>query len=179
MGSQAGLHIWSMRALYAAMCCAFLMFHLLPVASPDGLIFAPDFILCLTLAWAARRPEYTPILLIALTGLLADLLLSRPPGLWAALTLLLSEYIRNRGHRMRNLGFVWEWFRVSAGIMVIFLADRIALSIILFDTPPFTLSLLQVAQTVLVYPVIVGFSAFVLRVRHLEAGEVSGDRIRA
>ena len=155
------------------------MFHLLPVGQSTNVAFAPDLVLCLTLAWVARRPEYAPALLIALAALLADLLLSRPPGLWAALVLLLSEYMRSRGHRMKTAGFVWEWLRVSAGIGVIFVANRLALSVLLLDLPPVSAVFTQYAATILLYPVIVGASATLLRVRHRDSIDAEAGKLRA
>ena len=171
-------YIWFMRALFAALCCAFLMFHLLPLGQSSTLAFAPDLILCLTLAWVSRRPEFTPVLLIAATALLADLLLGRAPGLWAALTLLLSEYIRNRGRRMKTAGFFWEWVRVSVGIAVIFLVNRVAMSVLLLDVPALGSVMAQYGATIVLYPVITGLSALFLRIRHIEPAETTG-RVRA
>ena len=179
MGNQSGLHLWIMRAAYVLICCAFLIFHLIPIAPSATLAFSPDMILCLTLAWVARRPEYTPILLIALIGLLADLLLSRPPGLWAALILMLSEYIRNRSRRMRTAGFFWEWVRVSAGIAVIFFANRLALGVLLLDVPPFRASLMQYAATFAMYPVLVAVSSVAFRVSYPDIGDTQSDKARA
>lgn len=154
------------------------MFHLLPLGQTSNLAFAPDLILCLTLAWVSRKPEFTPVLLIAGTALLADLLLGRAPGLWAALTLLLSEYIRNRGARMKAAGFFWEWVRVATGIAVIFVANRVAMSVLLLDVPPLAAVLTQYAATIVLYPVVTGISALFLRIRHVEPSEAT-PRVRA
>ncbi len=155
------------------------MFHLLPVGQTTNVAFAPDLILCLTLAWVVRRPEYAPALLIAGAALLADLLLSRPPGLWAALVLMLSEYIRSRGNRMKSAGFVWEWFRVSAGIGVIFVANRMAMSMLLLDLPPVPAAFTQYLATVVLYPLIVGLSATLLGVRHRDSTDAETGKQRA
>lgn len=179
MGNQSGFHLWIMRAAYVVICCAFLIFHLIPIAPSATFAFSPDMILGLTLAWVARRPDYTPIVLIAVTGLLADLLLSRPPGLWAALMLVLSEYIRNRGHRMRTAGFVWEWVRVAAGIAVIFFANRIALGVLLIDVPPLGASLKQYAATVVIYPLLVAVSSVAFGISYPDIGDTQADKARA
>lgn len=178
MDRSTNAYVWMMRAVYAALSCVFLMFHLLPLGQSSNLAFAPDLILGLTLVWVSRRPEFAPVLLIAATALLADLLLARAPGLWAALTLLLSEYIRNRGQRMKSAGFIWEWVRVSAGIAVIFLVNRIVLSVLFVNVPPLAAVLTQFGATVLLYPVITALSAVLLRVRYIEAAE-TGGRVRA
>lgn len=178
MDSPGGAYIWVMRAVYAGLCCVFLMFHLLPLGQSGSIAFAPDMILCLTLAWVSRRPEFTPVLLIAGTALLADLLLGRAPGLWAALILLLAEYIRTRGRRLKSAGYFWEWMRVSAGIASIFVIHRIVMSILLLDVPPLGAVLLQYGATVLMYPVITVLSAMLLNIRHIEPSETTG-RIRA
>lgn len=167
-----------MRIVFAALCCAFLMFHLLPLGQASSVAFAPDLILCLTLAWVSRRPEFTPVLLIAGTALVADLLLGRAPGLWAALTLMLAEYTRNRGYRLKSAGFFWEWMRIAAGIAVIFVVNRVALMVLLVDVPPLMAVLTQYGATTVLYPVVTALSALILRVRHVEPSESPG-RARA
>ena len=47
-------------------------------------------------AWCLRRPEYVPAWSLAGLFLLADLLLQRPPGLWALLALMGCENLKSR-----------------------------------------------------------------------------------
>lgn len=154
-----------MRLLYVVICSTVITLHLLPVGQIGWITFSPDLILCFTLAWVIRRPEYAPILLIATMALLADLLLMRVPGLWAALVVLLANRIGRQRHRVRSTGFGVEWFRVSAGIAAIFLIERFAMFLLLVEAPAFALKAAQFGATVVVYPLVVAVTAGVFRVR--------------
>ncbi|MDG2340003.1 MAG: rod shape-determining protein MreD [Paracoccaceae bacterium] len=165
MAERYRTHLWAMRLLYAALCSLVMMFHLLPLGQLATVSFTPDVILCLTLAWVIRRPEYAPILLIAIVALLADLLLMRVPGLWAALVVLLANSIGKKRRRMRSTGFAVEWFRVSSGIAVIFVVQRIALSLLFVEPAPIIANLAQFIATIAAYPLIVALTAGVLRIR--------------
>ena len=57
-------------------------------------VIGPDLLIAFALAWSLRRPEYVPTLLLAILFLLGDLLLQRPPGLWALLALLACENLK-------------------------------------------------------------------------------------
>ena len=175
MAEKSGVNLWSMRLLYAALCGLVIMFHLLPLGQLRAISFSPDIILCITLAWAVRRPDYVPIFLIAAVALLADLLLMRIPGLWAALTVLLADSITRQRHKMRSTGFGVEWFRVSLGIAVVFVVERIALGILFVETPPLGASIAQYLATLAAYPIVVGVTSAVLRVRKPDLIETTRD----
>ncbi len=179
MAERNATQIWTMRALYAAICSAVIMFHLLPLGQIGWITFSPDIILCLTLAWVVRRPEYAPILLIAAVALLADLLLMRVPGLWTALVVLLADRVGRQRHRMRSTGFGVEWFRVSVGIAMLFILEHLALNLLFVDRPPLPASVLQLSATLIVYPVVVAVSAGVFRVRKPALIETSPSGRRA
>ena len=168
MADRGSLYLWTMRCLYAGLCGLVVMFHLLPLGQMDTVVFSPDIILCLTIAWVVRRPEYAPILLIAGVALLADLLLMRPPGLWAALTVLLANSISKQRGKMRSTGFGVEWFRVSFGMAVIFVVERIAFGVLFVTPPSLAAGVAEFAATAICYPIVVGVTAGLLRVRKPE-----------
>ena len=179
MAEKSGVHLWSMRLLYSALCGLVVMFHLLPLGQLGAISFSPDIILCITLAWIVRRPDYAPILLIAVIALLADLLLMRVPGLWAALTVLLADSVSKQRHKMRSTGFGVEWFRVSVGIAVIFVVERVALGFLFVETPPLGASIAQYLATLVAYPIVVGVTSGVFRVRKPELIETTPAGRRA
>lgn len=165
MAERSVTQTWAMRLLYVAVCGVVIMFYLLPLGQDGWITFSPDLVLGITLAWVIRRPDYAPILLVAAVALLADLLLMRVPGLWAALVVLLANRFAQQRHRMRSTGFGLEWLRVSTGIAAIFVAERVAMTVLLLDTPSLTLNAAQYLATVAVYPLIVAITAGVFRIR--------------
>jgi rod shape-determining protein MreD len=135
---------------------------------------APDLMLCLTLAWIVRRPDLLPAPLIAAYFLFEDLLLMRPPGAWALVVVLATEFLRTRTALLRGAGF-WLEFVLVAGIMVaMWLGNRALLAIVIVPQVPLDLSFAQLVGSVILYPLVVGFVQVVLRLRKPAAGELDG-----
>jgi rod shape-determining protein MreD len=177
------------RTIYVALWLVLIFLHLLPLemARPSPLssppllerIWAgPDWHLAITLAWVLRRPEYVPPLLIAATFLMSDLLLQRPPGLWAALALLGSETLRSRAPALRDLTFPMEWLNVGTTLIAMFLGYRIILGVMMVETGPLGLTIVQAITTIAVYPIVVLLSQLLLGVRKLAPGDIDGMEAR-
>ncbi len=132
----------------------------------------PDLLIAFAFAWSMRRPEYVPALLLALIFLLADLLLQRPPGLWALLALLACENLKSRSRALRDTTFGAEWIAVALLLTGILLANRIVLAILLIPPPQLRLSLLELGVTILVYPAAVFITRSVMGVRRAAPGEL-------
>jgi rod shape-determining protein MreD len=128
--------------------------------------------LCLIIAWVVRRPDYLPLAMIVIVVLIEDLILMRPPGLWTALVVLATEFLRSRVALTRELNFVVEWVLV-AGLMVgILLTYRLVFAVAFVPQPPFGFAAVQVLWSIVLYPVVVGLSRLVLDLRKPATGEV-------
>jgi hypothetical protein len=57
--------------------------------------------------------------------LVEDLILMRPPGLWTAIVVLATEFLRSRTALTRELNFVVEWLLVSGLMVGMLLAYRL------------------------------------------------------
>ena len=135
---------------------------------------APDFLLCLTLAWIVRRPDLLPAPVIAAYFLFEDLLLLRPPGAWALIVLLGTEFLRRRAPLLRGSGF-WLEYALIIGLMgAMFVVYRALLAIVIVPQAPLDLSFVQLVGSVIVYPVIVALVHFVLNLRKPATGELDG-----
>jgi rod shape-determining protein MreD len=132
----------------------------------------PDLLVAIALAWAARRPDYVPVVLVALVMLLADFLFMRPPGLWAAITVLGVEFLRNRESAFRDLPFLVEWGLVAVLLLAMTLANAFVLLVLMVDQPTLGLTLLQLIATILAYPLVVGVTVFALGLRRAAPGEI-------
>lgn len=162
-------------ALYVLMACILLFLRLLPI-NPGAIAWpGPNLLLALTLAWVLRRPDQVPASVIALVTLVEDLVLLRPPGLWAAVMLLGSEAARNREARWRELGFVLEWLRVAMLMGAMLLANRIVSVVFLLPVPPLGMMMLQLIATVAAYPAVVLFGRLGLGLRRMSV--VEADRL--
>ncbi len=179
MNDLSQTRLWLMRASFLALTLLILFFHLLPLETTPRRWAGPDVLLCFALAWSMRRPEYVPAPALAIAFLLADLLLQRPPGLWAMLALIGCENLKSRSRSLRDANFAAEWITVSLIITAITFANRVVLGLVLVDTPSLTLILSELGLTILIYPVIVAITHFTMGVRKAAAGELDalGNRV--
>ena len=164
--------VWLYRAIFLGLAAVLLFLKLLPLGSLAGDWPGPDLLLCLIFAWVVRRPDFLPVPLIAFVVLLEDLLLMRPPGLWTALVLLATEFIRSRAALTRELAFVTEWLLVGGVMFALLIAYRLAFAIAFVPQPGFGFALLQTLWSVLCYPVVVAAARFAFDLRKPATGEV-------
>lgn len=172
---QNFLQLWGMRALFFLTTLLVLFFHLLPLDPAPSRLAGPDVIVAMVFAWAIRRPDYVPILLIAAVMLLADLMLQRPPGLWAVLVVCAAEWLKSRERRQRETTFVLEWLTFAGTLIVITVIYRTVLVVLILAPANLTLVMVQLMMTIAVYPVVVGVSHFLFGVRRAAPGDV--DRL--
>jgi rod shape-determining protein MreD len=107
--------------------------------------------------------------------LLADMMLHRPPGLWAVLVLCAAEWLKSRERRQRETTFVLEWMTFAGTLIVITVLYRAVLMVLILVPGTFTLAIVQLIMTILLYPVVVGVSHFLLGVHRAAPGDV--DRL--
>ena len=204
MNDQSPAVLWAMRLGFVLLVFLILFFHLLPLdTQPIGLFMpdllplentapaearlevllgheqprrwiGPDLILSFACAWSLRRPEYVPALSLALVFLFADLLLQRPPGLWALLALIGCENLKSRARSLRDANFTAEWITVGDVIISITLLNQIVMALMLIDTPKLALILSELGMTLLFYPLIVLITHSLMRVRKTAPGDLDG-----
>ncbi|HRK42718.1 MAG TPA: rod shape-determining protein MreD [Gemmobacter sp.] len=160
------------RGIYLLVVLVLLFLRLLPLGDGAARLPGPDLVLCLTLAWLLRRPDYLPALLIAAVVFLEDLLLMRPPGLWTAVVLLGTEVLRSRIALTRELSFLLEWLFIGMLMMGMFLAYRLVHVVTLMPQPGFGYAMVQVLASILVYPAVVWISFITLGVHKPGMGEI-------
>lgn len=154
------------RALFLVLVGALVFAALLP-GSFTGTFPGPDVLLCVTFAWLLRRPDFVPVLIIALVFLLTDVMYFKPLGLWAAIVVLASEFVRRREVSFREASFLSEWVFVSSVFTGIFVANAVILAFFGVEQHSFGLTVMQLIFTVLLYPIVVFVSSAILGVRKL------------
>ncbi|WP_050929081.1 hypothetical protein [Aestuariivita boseongensis] len=176
---MANSSVWWKRGLYVLLALVILFWNLLPLSTLPPNWAGPDLLVALTFAWALRRPEFVPVLLIALVILLADILLYRPPGLMAFLVVLGAEQLKTRAIGLRDASFAGEWAAACLVVIGVFLLNRVILAVLMIDQAPLGLTLMQMLTTILIYPVVVLLSHLFLGVRKLAPGDddAIGSRI--
>jgi rod shape-determining protein MreD len=132
----------------------------------------PDLLLVLTMGWVLRRPGHLPAPAIGLVWFVEDLLMLRPPGLWALLVLAGTEFLRRRHAMVREIGLLLEWGIVAGVLVAMTLGNRLILAIVMVPQEPLDLSLVKLVFTVGMYPLAVLMLHVVLRVRKPATGEL-------
>lgn len=151
--------VWWRRGLFVLLAAGLMFLQLLPLSTAAGRVPGPDLLLCLTAAWVLRRPDHVPALLIAVVFLVQDLLVMRPPGLWAATVLLGCEFLRVRTRSARGVPFVVEWGLVGVVMLAMVLAYRLVIALAMVPQQGLGLTLMQLVLTFSAYPAV----AFVLQ----------------
>ncbi len=172
MADNPTADIWRHQALFLLLTLGIVFLSLVPLNTVPRNIAPPDLLLALTFAWVARRPDFLPVWLIALLFFLTDFLFHRPPGLWAALVVLGTEFLRNRIHNLRNMTFVAEWAMVGTVLLAIMVGNRLVLALTATPQVPLSLTLIQIGATILIYPLAVLASNALFGVRKTAPGEV-------
>jgi len=163
---------WLFRGLFLALSLCLLFIRLLPLEAAPGALPGPDLLLCLILAWVIRRPDFLPMPLILVVILIEDLILMRPPGLWTAIVVLATEFLRGRVALTRELNFLVEWMLISGVMLGMMLAYRLVLALAFVPQPAFGFAAVQVLWSIALYPLVVGLSRLVLDLRKPATGEV-------
>ncbi len=152
---------------------------ILPLGAVPARVPGPDLILCGTIAWVLRRPDYAPAALIALVFLVEDVLAMRAPGLWPLIVLLGTEFLRSREATLRDLPFALEWLAAGAVIIAMTVIHRLVLALFLVPQVPAGMTTLQTVSTLLAYPAVVLLTRFVFGLRKAAPGgfDAFGRRI--
>ncbi|MEM1373854.1 MAG: rod shape-determining protein MreD [Pseudomonadota bacterium] len=175
MGSAATSYVWGMRGAYAGIGLFLLFLQLLPLeTAPRGWV-GPDFLLALTFVWVARRPDLAPVTLVAAMFLLADLLLQRPPGLWAALALITTELVRIRANDFRDMIFPVEWAVISAFTLGFYVVFMVVWSVAMTYDISFGMLIVQAILTILAYPAVAAASSMFLGVTKAAPGQTDAQ----
>lgn len=165
-------HRFGYRLLYLAVAALVLFIRILPLDALPVRIPAPDIVLCCTIVWVLRRPDYAPALLIAVVFLVEDILVMRPPGLWPAIVLLATEYLRSREVTLRDVPFAVEWLIAGALITAMTVLDRLVLAAFLVPGAAPGLTALHILTTVAAYPVVAILTTVVFGLRKAAPGQV-------
>lgn len=179
------------RALYFACAALVLFLGLLPLSQtptlwpvpdgwqeglPEGLLLfglpVPDVLLCLTLLWVQRRPDFIPVWAVAVVFFLSDLLAMRPPGLWTLIVVVGTEIIRVREADTRDMPPWGEWAVAAVAILGMMLAYRLALGLFLLPDVDIGQAAGAALMTILLYPVLAGILRVTLGLRRAATGEV-------
>lgn len=168
-----------MQGVFCLLALTIIFFKLLPLETIPRSWAPPDLLTAFAFAWTLRRPDFLPPVLLAVLLLLADLLLQRPPGLFAALVLLGCHVLRSRAGALSEIGFVGEWTTVAIVLAAIAAIYRVTLWVLVVDQAPLILSIIELVLTIAVYPLTMLISQSILGVRRPGPGDADAMGARA
>lgn len=163
------------QTLFFGVCILIIFVKMLPLGTIPTAIPAPDLIFAFTACFVIRRPRYTPVLLIVLVHMLADILFLRPMGLWPALSLLGYEYLRQKSVLGIELQLSVELLMVPFVFGAIMAANAIIYFALGLAHPTLGQSLLHILMTAMAYPFVIAASEFIFGVRRVKPGEIEPD----
>jgi len=164
-------HLWLYRFGYIGICLFAYFIGLLPLEIGELHWGTPDLVLGFAFCWVLRRPDYVPMVIVCIAFLLADFLFTRPPGLWATISLLAVEFLRHREPHARDMPFLVEWAMIAALLLGMAIVYRLAHAIFIMPSTSLGLVILQQISTLLFYPMIVLCSGIVMRVTKITSAE--------
>jgi rod shape-determining protein MreD len=173
--AERGANPWNYRMLFVALAAAVAFAQLLPIETTPGRFPGPDILMLLAFSWVVMRPDYVPVWLLAGVFMLADLLFMRPPGLWTALVIMGTEFLRVRSFGLRETPFLLEWLLISGVIFTIFVLNSLILALFAVAQPGLGLALVRLIATILAYPLVVILAGRAFGLRKIVPGEV--DRL--
>lgn len=163
---------WFHRLSYVLVALGLILARMLPLGGQAGDWPGPDLLLCVTLAWTLRRPDAMRVWLIAAVVFAEDILLMRPPGLWTAVVVLGTEFLRTRMSSIRESNLLSEWIGIAALITGMVVAYRFVFTMAFLPQVGFGYALMSVATTILCYPVVVLVTAWVFGLHKPATGEI-------
>lgn len=164
--------VWLYRGIFVGLALLSLFIRLLPLGTVAGHLPGPDLLLCAMLAWVMRRPDYLPVLLITAIVLLEDVLLMRPLGLWTALVVLATEFLRSRSALTRELSFAVEWMLIAVLMVGLLVTYRLFFAVSFVPQTGFGFAMTQTIWSILCYPFVVMASRLILDLRKPAMGEL-------
>jgi rod shape-determining protein MreD len=171
MAERMDSKTWINRGVFILLAFVIVVIALVPRDLRPQPWAGPDLLLAVTFAWVARKPSYLPVVVIAAFFLMTDFLFMRPPGLWAALVVVLTEVIRRQNHEFRNMPFMVEWGTIAVGLIAITVLNAVVLAVVMLPQPPLVMTLTQTLATILVYPFVLLAAHFIFGVTRTAPGE--------
>ena len=160
------------RHAWPASCMILGLFVIgLPIGLPAQAELRPAFAMACVFFWSLYRPASLPAPIVALAGILLDLLGLTPLGLWAVLLLLLQGSTLAARRRLAPQGFLTTWasfFGLSAVFSCLCWALQSLLALSLLPLSPLAAQLVACAG---VYPALAAW--FIRAHRGAAAGELA------
>lgn len=163
---------WFCRLGFVLIALVLVLLRLLPLGGEAGDWPGPDLLLCVTLAWTLRRPDAMGVWLVALVFLVEDLLLMRPPGLWTAVVVVGTEFLRSRMTFAREANFLSEWMGVALLVLGMTFAYRFVFTLAFLPQVGLGYAMIGTAATILCYPVVVLAAAWAFGLHKPATGEI-------
>ena len=165
------LNRWIFALAYAGLTFLLLLINIMPFELWPRKFPGPDLMVAVTFVWLLRRPMQIPAPLVATVFFIADVLLMRPIGLWAALMVMATEFLRRRQSRIRGRTFTAEWALASGVLLAATLANAAIISLAFLEQFQLSKAIIQTIATILAYPLVVAIARYAFRITAMTVSE--------
>ena len=153
------------RIIFSSVIVAIMFADLFPNSTWPESVPYPDLIFCWIGAWVMRRPSRVPLPIIVALSLAGEVIFLQPPGLWTALVVAASEFLRGNVVRVRLLPFYFEWLLFSITFLVAVCLYQLIHALTFLPGPEFGRLVSHVVVTCLCYPIVVFITNGIFRIR--------------
>jgi rod shape-determining protein MreD len=157
------LRILRLRLTYLLIVMLEVLFQTLPIHSSPYQFATPDIPLVITLVWVMRRPDVMDPILITIAFLFADMILQRPPGLWALVALCATMFLRVRALYFKEIIFFYEWLMIAIIIIISFTVHHFLLILTFLPIQNLELLAMRAFITIVLYPIFIWVFRSMLR----------------
>ncbi len=164
--------------VYVGLMCLLLLVNIIPLEVWPRGIPGPDLMVAITFVWLLRRPGHLPTPLVAAVFFIADILLMRPPGLWAALMVVATEILKTGQTGVQERAFVTEWALVSGILFAATLTNAAVLALTFFEQARLDIAIIQAISTLLAYPLIAVTARYVFGVTILTINDTDARALK-
>lgn len=157
---MGGAEIWrgldraARHALPAASIAIAMILLAIPDLLPEQASFRVGFVIASVYFWSLYRPASLPAPVVAVLGVLLDLLGASPLGLWAVLLLLEQGSVAAVRRVLVRQGFPLVWLVFAGFVLTLMAAECMARDVLeLAILPPMPL-VIQGSIAILIYPLL-------------------------
>ena len=162
MVMDPSMRILRLRVTYLLIVMLLVLFQTMPIHTSTDQFAMPDIPLLITFVWVMRRPDVMNPVIITMAFLFADMILYRPPGLWALIALCASMFLRLRTIYFKEVIFFYEWLMIAIVIIICFATHQFLLLLTFLPTHNLELLVKRALFTIMLYPIFIWLSRSML-----------------
>lgn len=141
------------QIVYFCIALLIIFFQILPLQTTPQAWSGPNVLLVFFAAIVTKRPELTSSFLIAITFLIEDFFLMRPPGLMSSLTVLGFYFLKTKFQYQEENSLLFGWSSVATCLTLILLLFYFISVLLFIPSAGLRLTLMEIIVSLALYPI--------------------------